>query len=633
MLAKIERPSSTAATIEAKLSSVRTMSAAPFETSVPVIPIATPMSAALQRRRVVHAVAGHRHDPPVRLERAARSAACARARPARTPSISRTTSRRRGVVGPLQLRRRSPRASPGGDDPDLGRDGRRRGRVVAGDHDRADAGLPRQPHRRRAPPAAAGRSCRRCPARPAPRSCVRRPAPSGTRRAGSVAEGHAERPQRLARPAPRSSGRIAAPPLRRQRPRLAADPLVRAARQQDVGRALGEHVRRVRRPLGVEVRGRSSACARRRTAPRRRARSARPGLAAPSPTLRAATSSAPSVGSPRTVQPPLLLAGARRCSPARARRQRRARAPRRSVGSVERPRRRAAPRRPARSRSRSGRSRPLGGDDDAHGHLVAGQRAGLVGADHGGRAERLDRRQLADDHVARCAIRCIPSESTIVVTAVSPSGTAATASETASSSTSTSAGDDRDRLTSAGSSRRRRPRSRSRAIAEQPADLVELALERGRFGLGLLPASRRSCPARSRAPVATTTARPRPAATAVPLNTMLSRSPMPTSSAIGRGRLRGRRCSRRSAPPRPSAARSTPAREHRPATVSPSSSSSMSPGTRSPDGTSCGRRRAAPERSGRPSPGAPPRPARRGSPARTRGRRSRPRSPGSTIAS
>ena len=46
MLAKIERPSSTAATIDAKLSSVRIMSAAPFATSVPVMPIATPMSAA-----------------------------------------------------------------------------------------------------------------------------------------------------------------------------------------------------------------------------------------------------------------------------------------------------------------------------------------------------------------------------------------------------------------------------------------------------------------------------------------------------------------------------------------------------------------------------------------------------------
>ena len=45
MLAKIARPSSTAATIVAKLSSASTMSAASFETSVPVMPMATPMSA------------------------------------------------------------------------------------------------------------------------------------------------------------------------------------------------------------------------------------------------------------------------------------------------------------------------------------------------------------------------------------------------------------------------------------------------------------------------------------------------------------------------------------------------------------------------------------------------------------
>ena len=45
MFEKMARPSSTAATIEAKLSSASTMSAASLETSVPVMPIATPMSA------------------------------------------------------------------------------------------------------------------------------------------------------------------------------------------------------------------------------------------------------------------------------------------------------------------------------------------------------------------------------------------------------------------------------------------------------------------------------------------------------------------------------------------------------------------------------------------------------------
>jgi hypothetical protein len=45
MFAKIARPSSTAATMVAKLSSASTMSAACFDTSVPVMPMAMPMSA------------------------------------------------------------------------------------------------------------------------------------------------------------------------------------------------------------------------------------------------------------------------------------------------------------------------------------------------------------------------------------------------------------------------------------------------------------------------------------------------------------------------------------------------------------------------------------------------------------
>ena len=42
----------------------------------------------------------------------------------------------------------------------------------------------------------------------------------------------------------------------------------------------------------------------------------------------------------------------------------------------------------------------LGGGERRRHHLVAGQRAGLVGADHRDRAQRLDRRQAADDGVA-----------------------------------------------------------------------------------------------------------------------------------------------------------------------------------------------------------------------------------------
>ena len=61
------RPSSTAATMEAKLSSVRTMSDACFVTSVPLRPMAMPMSAPLIAGCVVDAVAGHGHDGIVGL--------------------------------------------------------------------------------------------------------------------------------------------------------------------------------------------------------------------------------------------------------------------------------------------------------------------------------------------------------------------------------------------------------------------------------------------------------------------------------------------------------------------------------------------------------------------------------------
>ena len=47
-LSKTPRPSSTAASMEAKSSSVSTMSAASLATSVPVMPMATPMSACLR---------------------------------------------------------------------------------------------------------------------------------------------------------------------------------------------------------------------------------------------------------------------------------------------------------------------------------------------------------------------------------------------------------------------------------------------------------------------------------------------------------------------------------------------------------------------------------------------------------
>ena len=69
MFAKIARPSSTAATIVAKLSSASTMSAASFDTSVPGDAHRDADVGLLQRGRVVDAVARHGHDvAPLRLQ-------------------------------------------------------------------------------------------------------------------------------------------------------------------------------------------------------------------------------------------------------------------------------------------------------------------------------------------------------------------------------------------------------------------------------------------------------------------------------------------------------------------------------------------------------------------------------------
>ena len=123
---------------------------------------------------------------------------------------------------------------------------------------------------------------------------TRRRAASGRRRRACAA------PRRRAA---RWRSRICRAALVGQRPRLVADQLVRAAREQDVRRALGEDEQALLL-LGVACGPCSSACARTRTAPRRRARSARRARRASRPALRAATSSAPSVGSPCTVQRP-----------------------------------------------------------------------------------------------------------------------------------------------------------------------------------------------------------------------------------------------------------------------------------------------------------------------------------------
>ena len=95
------------------------------------------------------------------------------------------------------------------------------------------------------------------------------------------------------------------------------------------------------------------------------------------------------------------------------------------VSVVGRPRRRREHRRLEELALVDAASRAQGGDAD----LVLGQRAGLVGADDGRLAERLDRVERRTIAPRRASARA-PSASAAVTVAASPSGTAATATAT-----------------------------------------------------------------------------------------------------------------------------------------------------------------------------------------------------------
>ena len=175
----------------------------------------------LERRRVVDAVAGHRDDLAVRLERVddaqlllghdprEHRRGCARARPA--PSS-------------LSVSSSSPVTTSSASSPACARDRPGGRRVVAGDHHHPDAGRPAFARRRRARSAAADRQ-----ARPAP----------GTRRRNRAANPAKSRPRMSAR---------ATPSTRRPSAAIASTDCVSAARSAGVemaevgdrfGRALG----------------------------------------------------------------------------------------------------------------------------------------------------------------------------------------------------------------------------------------------------------------------------------------------------------------------------------------------------------------------------------------------------------
>ena len=234
----------------------------------------------------------------------------------------------------------------------------------------------------------------------------------------------------------------------------------------------------------------------------RRAGSARRARRPPRPAFRAATSSAPSVGSPCTIQRPscsahdgVVRAIGRGRARARARRGARPRSRRRP---------RAAPRPPARSPMPVNVTRPL---------AVTTTRT--VISFFVSVPVLSDAMTLAEPSVStaarwrtialRFAMRCTPSESTAVTIAGSPSGTAATASATPRMSTSSSCRqsanvlDEDDR-------RDHHDGDHDDDDAEQLARAIELALERRRSAGVVAAACRRCAPSRCCMPVAVTTA-------------------------------------------------------------------------------------------------------------------------------
>jgi hypothetical protein len=182
----------------------------------------------------------------------------------------------------------------------------------------------------------------------------------------------------------------------------------------------------------------------------------------------------------------------------------------------------------------------------------------------------------------RAAMRCTPMASTTERMAGSPSGTAATASDTPSSSTSTHS-----------------PGVRSSVVrAMLPTTTAEIAItaipsirpiRRTSFCSGVLSSTVASsmpaiAPISVSIPVAVTSARPLPWATAVPLNTMSRRSPI--GAGAGRAAVAFRTASL-SPVSDASLTRSAAASNRRASapTASPSASTSRSPRTSSSLGT------------------------------------------------
>ena len=197
MFSNTARPSSMALTMLAKLSSSRMMSAASLATSVPDRPIAMPMSAALSAGASLTPSPVTATTSPFLCSAWTMNIFCtAVTRANRISGASRAICSCAGVIVRDLVAAHDERLGAA-HDADLARDGDRRMRIVAGDHDDLDAGLAAA--RRRGRHFGPGRILE--PDEPARgRAVPRRPAPP-PRAAGTPA------PARAGRSAPCGPGR------------------------------------------------------------------------------------------------------------------------------------------------------------------------------------------------------------------------------------------------------------------------------------------------------------------------------------------------------------------------------------------------------------------------------------------
>ena len=341
-------------------------SAASLAASVPLPPMATPTSARLSAGASFTPSPVIATTAPCRLKRLHQPQLVLGAGAGEHVDLARRVRKRRVIAArsrsrPVDDLRVVGEAELPGDRP-------RGDRVIAGDHLHAGCRPRGSRARRRSPPGAADRSG---PSRPRK---VRPPSTSANARralrpdaaAGRDGQHALSRAARLSTRRCQESRRAAPSPTGAAAGRTCEQPLRRAF---DIERRRGRRaswcsvaMKRCRASNGISS-----------------MRAAAVGAAAPDRARpwRPATSSAPSIGSPSTSQsPPSADAAARRCTagpPSNLGQER-------LVGGIDSPsggrcRRAARSRRPVTSRSAVGRGYRL------HGHLVAGERAGLVGAD------------------------------------------------------------------------------------------------------------------------------------------------------------------------------------------------------------------------------------------------------------